>query len=230
VSMHGARRFIADLLRGRRPRAFPANSTDTADLRMAIMLRGAAPGADVPADAFVESLHQRLKAELSEEDTPSRRSPRRTRRRQVMRIASVAATSAAIGAAADRVLTGDTPQETVGAQQTLNPNTGSWRTVVASADLPEGGVASFDLDTVTGFVRRTNGTPMAVSGVCTHLGCRLALDVPNRRLNCPCHRTAFAFNGQVLYHQLPIDLPPLPQILVREEGGAVQVYIPAIGS
>jgi Rieske Fe-S protein len=63
--------------------------------------------------------------------------------------------------------------------------------------------------------------------VCTHLGCRLALDPPARQLNCPCHQTSFALNGELLRYQLRVPPPALPQLEVRETHGAVQVYAPA---
>jgi len=98
--------------------------------------------------------------------------------------------------------------------------------VSASADLAEGGVQGFDLGTVVGFVARAGGQLRAVSGVCTHLGCRLALDSAARRLDCPCHRTSFALSGELLRHQLPAPLAALPQFEVREVHGEVQVYAP----
>ena len=106
------------------------------------------------------------------------------------------------------------------------PSTGQWRTVSASADLAEGGVQGFDLGSVVGFVARSGGALRAVSGVCTHLGCRLALDAASRRLDCPCHRTSFALTGELLRYQLPVPPAALPQFEVREMHGEVQVYAP----
>lgn len=107
------------------------------------------------------------------------------------------------------------------------PDNGEWRGVVAVKDLPEGGVRAFDAGTLVGFVHRSNGEVRAVSGVCTHLGCKLALDGPARQLNCPCHSAAFAVDGAVLHHRLPIPLAPLPKVMVRESEGVVQVFVPA---
>ena len=41
-------------------------------------------------------------------------------------------------------------------------------------------VTGFDTGTVTGFVGRTARRLFAISGVCTYLGCKLALDGPAR--------------------------------------------------
>ena len=99
--------------------------------------------------------------------------------------------------------------------------------MAASSDVPDGVMHPFDLGSVNGFVRRVNGKPEAVSGVCTHQGCRLWFDASDDRLNCPCHTTSFAPSGQVLTHQLPIAPKPLPKLMVREVNGTIEVFAPA---
>ena len=98
--------------------------------------------------------------------------------------------------------------------------------MAAVADLPDGAVRGFDVGTVTGFVGRGADGLRAVSGICTHLGCRLALDAASRELLCPCHNAAFAVTGELVHHQLPTPPPPLPLIAVREAEGAVQIFAP----
>jgi Rieske Fe-S protein len=233
VTGRGARRFIEDLLSGRRPRAFPADEADAEDLRTAITLRAARPGSGAPREEFVTELHRRLAAEQAggESEGGQVRAIGGTRRRFVQG-AAIAAAAAAVGVAVDRTLitggqdgAGDGQQEAAAAQ-TLTPSVGDWRTVAASEELPDGAVRAFDLTSVVGFVQRTDGVVQAVSGTCTHLGCRLMLDAASRRLNCPCHRTAFAVDGKLLTHELPVAPAPLPHIATREVNGAVQVYAP----
>lgn len=234
MSARGTRRFVADLLRGRRPRSFRAKDADVGQLRAAIELRAARPGSAVPREEFVDDLHRRLAGEQINRDIapvpPAGPVVDDTRRRLVAATsiaAAAAAVGAAVGAATDHALTSRNPvQGGVGGQQTLIPSAGEWRTVGASADLTEGGMKGFDLSTVVGFVSRTGGVLRAVSGVCTHLGCRLALDAPARQLNCPCHRTSFALDGELLHYQLRVPPPALPQFEVRETHGVVQVYAP----
>ena len=108
----------------------------------------------------------------------------------------------------------------------LTPNDGRWQKVAVSSDVPDGVMHPFDLGSVIGFVRRVNGKPEAVSGVCTHQGCRLWFDAPDDRLRCPCHSTSFAPTGQVLTHQLPIAPAPLPALQVREANGVIEVLAP----
>ncbi|HEY6423181.1 MAG TPA: Rieske (2Fe-2S) protein [Pseudonocardiaceae bacterium] len=227
MSERGVRRFVEALLRGRRPRAFHAEDSDVPELRAAITLRAAAPGSDAPREEFVTSLHGRLAAQLDgaqraeAEKTPATG----TRRRLFVQGTAIAAAAATVGVVLDRTLTSVTP-ESPPTGQTLTPTTGLWRTVATSEELPDGGVRPFDLGNVVGFVQRTDGVVRAVSGSCTHQGCRLRLDPPTRRLNCPCHTTAFTVSGELLVHQLPIAPAPLPHFQTREVNGAIQVYAP----
>jgi cytochrome b6-f complex iron-sulfur subunit len=224
VSKRGVRRFVKDLLQQRRPHRFNADADDAAELRAAIALRAAGPD-NGPSESFVEELHQRLRSELEEnESRPA------SRRRFVASVAAASVVSVGIGVAVDQAVTSQGDQgtdDTAGGDQTVVPDSGEWRAVVAAKDLPEGGVRPFDLGTINGFVHRTDGQLRAVSGVCTHLGCKLALDPPKRQLNCPCHNAAFGVDGAVLHHRLPIALNPLPHLVVRESEGVVQVFVPS---
>ena len=120
VTGRGVRRYLDDLLAGRRPRPFRATQADADELRAAIELRAARPGDDDPREGFLDELHQRLAAELAAAPIspprpspglpPSPPRPRRGRGvrgpagpsapRLVAQGAAVAAASAAVGAAA----------------------------------------------------------------------------------------------------------------------------------
>ena len=146
-------------------------------------------------------------------------------RRRFVQAAGVAAAGIAVGAAVDHVLVG--PESPAAAPSSdLDPNTGVWQPIIAGADLPEGGVHAFDVGTVVGFVERTGGRLRAVSGVCTHQGCRLSLEPAARELACPCHRTVFALAGTVVRSRLDRAQAVLPRLPVREHEGTVQVYAP----
>ncbi len=222
------RRYVDDLLAGRRPRGFRPDDDEAADVRTAITLRAARPGSGAPSEEFVTGLRRRLAGEFAADGgaDPSvpRRGPSRRRVVQLTSAAAAAAAGVAGGVALDRALTG-VPTAVAGGA-TLSPNTGTWHTVVASADLADGDVRAFDLGSVNGFVERTGGRLRAVSAVCTHLGCRLVLDGPARELTCPCHTAAFALTGQLVRHQLKTPPPALPRLAVREIDGAVQIYAP----
>jgi cytochrome b6-f complex iron-sulfur subunit len=222
--MGGITRYIEDMVRSRRPRRFRAGVEDADLARVAIALRAARPGSGAPAEDFVTALHKQLAAEL---DPPAPRlAPRRVLggRRALLRVAALAG-AAATGAGIDDALTRGTAPG-ASAAGTLTPSRGAWLTVAASADLPDGAVRGFTASAVTGFVQRTGGRLSAVSGVCTHQGCRLALAADTARLICPCHGATFGLNGAVLSHKFAAPLAALPQLEVREVRGSVQIYLP----
>ena len=165
---------------------------------------------------------------MDDESATAVRRPSGTRR-QVVIGTGLAAASAATGIVVGRNLLA--PTRTPGEQASytqgvLEPNTGTWRAVGVSVDVPRGGALAFDLGSVNGFVHRTDGQLEAVSGVCTHQGCKLWLDAPDSRLRCPCHSTSFSLEGETLTHQLPTAPAPLPKFEVRENNGVIEVFAP----
>ncbi|GAA4483069.1 Rieske (2Fe-2S) protein [Rhodococcus olei] len=226
MSGREVRRFVDDLLRGRPSKGFRPDDAEAAEMRAAIELRAARPGSGELRDEFSVDLHRRLAAQMrTEEPGADVKSFLPGTRRQVVVGGSIAAAAAAIGAVVDRTILragAPTPEP----EATLVPTNGSWRALVAADQVPEGAVHQFDLGAVTGFVHRVNGQLLAVSGICTHQGCRLWFDAPTDRLRCPCHATAFAVTGAVLTHQLPVTPPPLPRIQVRDNEGTIEVFVP----
>jgi cytochrome b6-f complex iron-sulfur subunit len=220
------RTYVDDLLRGRRPKSFRPDDFEAAQIRTAIDLQAARLGSDAPRQEFLTDLRQRLAAQL-DGTSPLVRKPGATRRHVI--VGTSAAAAAAVAAVSiDRAVidSGQVADGDNSSSRELTPNTGRWLRVAASADVPDGVMRPFDLGSVVGFVRRVDGKPEAVSGVCTHQGCRLWFDAPDDRLRCPCHSTSFSPAGQVLTHQLPITPKPLPTLMVREHGGAIEVFVP----
>jgi Rieske Fe-S protein len=227
MNARGLRKYIDDLLRGRRPKAFAPDDFEAAQIRTAIELRAARPGEDTPRPEFLDDLHARLAEQMaggSKEVTPF--PTPNTTRRQVIVGTSAAAAAAVTAVSVDRLVIGG-QAEVPAASGQLTPNDGRWMRVAASSDVPDGAMHAFDLGSVNGFVRRVNGKVEAVSGVCTHQGCRLWFDASDDQLHCPCHTTSFAPSGQVLTHQLPIAPKPLPSLMVREAAGTIEVFAPA---
>jgi cytochrome b6-f complex iron-sulfur subunit len=223
MNTRSLRRYIDDLLRGRRPKPFRPDDFEAAQIRTAIDLQASRQGSDAPSDEFLADLHRRLAAQQdgTVQPTPTLNATRRN----VIVGTSAAAAAAVAAVSIDRALI-DGSQVADGGRE-LTPNSGRWIRVAASAEVTDGVMRPFDVGSVIGFVRRVNGKPEAVSGVCTHQGCRLWFDAPDDRLRCPCHSTSFAPAGQVLTHQLPIAPKPLPTLMVREENGAIEVFVPA---
>ena len=178
---------------------------------------------------FLTDLHQRLAAQANGDFDSRWRKPGATRRHVI--VGTSAAAAAAVAAVSiDRALIdggqvadGDTTAARASSRRTPGAGCGSR----PAQRCPTGSCDPFDVGSVIGFVRRVDGKPEAVSGVCTHQGCRLWFDAPDDRLRCPCHSTSFSPAGQVLTHQLPIAPKPLPTLMVREQDGAIEVFVPA---
>ncbi|MDT5068390.1 MAG: hypothetical protein QOK02_4545 [Mycobacterium sp.] len=232
MSDRNVRRFVEGLLRGQPTERARPDDFEAQQMKTAIELRAARLGSDAPREEFVADLHRRL-AQAEDDDRgvgrPAGNGPAGTPRRQVVIGTSIAAASAAAGLVVDRTLLrrdGESPAPTPSAQGVIEPNIGVWAPVGSSVDVPDGGTLAFDLGSVNGFVHRVAGQLDAVSGICTHQGCRLWLDAPDNRLRCPCHSTSFSLAGETLTHQLPIAPAPLPRIQVRENNGVIEVYAP----
>ncbi|MEU7141928.1 Rieske (2Fe-2S) protein [Nocardia sp. NPDC046473] len=225
MSGRDVRRYVEQLLAGHSPRSFRPDADEAEQMRTAIDLRAGRLGSQAPSEEFLADLHRRLATEIdgaATEPTAAGATPRR----RVVIGTSAAAVAAAAGAAIDHAVVGRQQPNEPAAQETLTPNNGAWHAVAASSEFPEGGIIHFDVGTLSGFVRRVNGMVTAVSGVCTHQGCKLWLDSPAAQLRCPCHSTSFAADGRVLAHQLPIAPAPLPHLQVRENNGAIEVFAP----
>src|SRR5215467_670054 len=100
------RRYVADLLRGRRPRPFAVSDDEAAQLRAAITLRAARPGATAPDEEFLSRLHRRLEVEFGDGGELLRR-PAARRRVVIASTAAAAVAGLAGGATLDRVLVDD---------------------------------------------------------------------------------------------------------------------------
>jgi nitrite reductase/ring-hydroxylating ferredoxin subunit len=219
---------VEGLLRGQSTERARPDDFEAEQMKTAIELRAARLGSDAPREDFVADLHRKLAAEMSDHSSPVDHPRWAPRRRDVVVGGSVAAASAAAGLVIGRNLLASnaTQQASPSTQAELEPNAGTWRAVGASVDLPDGGAMAFDLGSVNGFVHRTDAQLEAVSGVCTHQGCKLWLDAPESRLRCPCHSTSFSLEGATVTHQLPVAPPPLPKFQVREINGVIEVFAP----
>ncbi|AIC71087.1 rieske [2Fe-2S] domain-containing protein [Mycobacteroides abscessus] len=226
MNPRGLRRYVDDLLRGRRPRSFRPDDFEAAQIRTAIELRASRPGDDTPSQEFLSELRGRLTEQMRDMPVSSAQKRWQAPRRTVLVGTSTAAAAAAVAVTADHLLTPAPQTDAHQAPGEILPNTGSWQRVAVSNAVPDGGVHPFDLGFVNGFVRRVGGRVEAVSGVCTHQGCKLWFDGANDRLQCPCHTTSFTTDGRVITHQLPIAPKPLPTLQVREAEGHIEVFAP----
>lgn len=70
--------------------------------------------------------------------------------------------------------------------------------------------------------RLTDGSFLALSKSCTHLGCSVPWDSEKKKFICPCHGSTFDIEGSVL---TPPALRPLDYFPVMIENGLVRVNI-----
>jgi cytochrome b6-f complex iron-sulfur subunit len=94
-----------------------------------------------------------------------------------------------------------------------------------------GPLDSFATGSVTAFpagrfylVRLADGSLLALSRQCTHLGCSVPWDEEKGRFVCPCHASSFDVKGEVLSAPAPRPLDTFP---VRVENGVVKVDLSA---
>ena len=73
MNAQGLRRYVDDLLRGRRPKPYRPDDLEAAQIRAAIDLRAARPGADAPRQEFLTDLHRRLAAQMEVTSRPQQR-------------------------------------------------------------------------------------------------------------------------------------------------------------
>ncbi len=92
-----------------------------------------------------------------------------------------------------------------------------------------GEVNSFSLDSVTAIpegqfylARLKDGSFLALSHTCTHLGCSLPWDEDAHKFICPCHGSTFDIGGEVL---TPPAIRGLNSYPLRIENGSIRVNI-----
>jgi cytochrome b6-f complex iron-sulfur subunit len=214
-------RFVDELLHGRRPHRFEATPEEAEAMMAAASLSAARVGADVPEKAALDRIHQRIAQALDESPVMDRRFSRRV----WLRSAGAAAAAVVIGVGLDEVVRNRQESGAGGSSATLLPDNGTWRPVAAVTQIPSGHAMLVSTASLDAVIVNDGGTITAVSGVCTHLGCKLQPDDANRKLNCPCHQTAFGWSGKVLYYRLKAAPANLPQIPSRVNNGQVELYI-----
>jgi nitrite reductase/ring-hydroxylating ferredoxin subunit len=217
--------YIDRLLRRRRPGRFVPTDDEADALRAAIALRAADPEGAMPRPEFLADLRGKVATRMARTGEPEPEAGERPtgRRRQLLAGTAAAAASAVVAVVVDRTVAAPS---VAAPSPTLSPSDGVWHTVLASEELAEGDARTFDTGAVTGYLHRVDGVVSARSGICTHQACRLLLNLPERRLDCPCHRTFFALDGEVIRYQLATRPARLPEIRSREQDGQIQVFVP----
>ena len=169
MTARGLRRYIDDLLRGRRPEPFRPDDFEAAQIRTAIDLQAARPGSDRPREEFLSDLHQ--PARRADARHPARcirgqgaRRPAAGDRRDLGRRRSGGSGGGGRSPAVGRREDHRRGRRTASGGEMV-PNDGSWQAVAASSDVGADGVMHpFEHGSLIGFVRRVEGRPRRCRG------------------------------------------------------------------
>jgi cytochrome b6-f complex iron-sulfur subunit len=96
----------------------------------------------------------------------------------------------------------------------LAPRSGtgtSAKVVIPEKDVPEGEAKFFEFaGSPAVLVRKRGGELVALSAVCTHLGCIVQWEKDTHNFLCPCHAGHYTPDGAVTAGPPPRPLPKLP--------------------
>jgi cytochrome b6-f complex iron-sulfur subunit len=88
---------------------------------------------------------------------------------------------------------------------------------IAKREVPLGEAKEIVLNNVPAVILNRPGKGyIAVSRVCTHLGCLVQYDKESKSLLCPCHAGVYDLEGNVLSGPPPKPLPKLPLRVVGD--------------
>lgn len=137
-------------------------------------------------------------------------------------LTAAAAVGLAGGVAIERSAISGSPTT---AQVPLIPEgSGMWVAVASVAELPVGAVKQFVTPFIVGFLRHTTDGYLALSGVCTHMGCLLYWNGEQQTFDCPCHDGRFTATGESASTSR-VWYRPLPHIQTQVADGKVWVYV-----
>lgn len=93
----------------------------------------------------------------------------------------------------------------------LKPGAPPVRVQIRASEMRDGWGAAADIPLGAAWVRKTEeGAVEALSSICPHLGCAVDFDGESGVFKCPCHRSAFAADGNKLSGPSKRGLDPLP--------------------
>jgi cytochrome b6-f complex iron-sulfur subunit len=99
--------------------------------------------------------------------------------------------------------------------------TKSKQIILKKSEIPIGDARDIALDSTPVMVINRSGMGfIALSRVCTHLGCLVDYDQAQKRIVCPCHGAIFDLEGNVLSGPPPRPLPKFP---LKVEGESIVI-------
>jgi cytochrome b6-f complex iron-sulfur subunit len=88
------------------------------------------------------------------------------------------------------------------------------KAAIPATEVPEGDAKFFEFDSRTAvLVRKKGGDLVALSAVCTHLGCIVQWQKEKEEFLCPCHAGRYSSDGAVLSGPPPKPLEKIPFVV-----------------
>ena len=88
------------------------------------------------------------------------------------------------------------------------------KVVIPLKDVPEGEAKFFEYAGASAvLVKKSDGNMVALSAVCTHLGCIVQWEKDKQGFLCPCHAGRYGADGSVLSGPPPKPLMKLPCVV-----------------
>jgi nitrite reductase/ring-hydroxylating ferredoxin subunit len=200
---------------------------------MAGQIHGARPLTPGPSASFVSKLGDKLATEMKAALVPpienlpttplqTKEKPKRASRRSLLTMGLSAAAGLAAGAAVTTVI----EHHDTGRSVPLVGLEGTWLSIAHINEIPLGGAKRFSTEQVTGhLIHQRDGSFVAFSAACTHMGCIIAWNATTHTFDCPCHNGRFDEQGNSLPNQR-FFYSPLPRIDTKIEGNEVYAFVP----
>ncbi len=103
----------------------------------------------------------------------------------------------------------------------LSASKSAGKVVIRVVDVAEGQARFFEYGGSSAvLIRKTGGELVALSAVCTHLGCIVQWEKEKQQFICPCHAGHYTADGTVISGPPP---KPLPRIPFTVAGGNITV-------
>jgi len=235
-------KVVDEIIAGEQPSLEHATNEEEINmLRVAILLRSAATEVEQPTPNFISRLRDRMR------DSRKQTMKRDARNRRTLVLSSAASLVMGLlgGLGVNRIFAPAQPQQATSTPpsqaQTISTPAATpqptrplvtsskalWVRVANVADVRPGEAYSFRAGAIDGFLLWHDDKVIAISAICTHMGCHLRWNVDSQDLTCPCHEAKFDINGTLLNTYNRSTLPPLPRPEVEVRDGG-EVYVKTV--
>jgi Rieske Fe-S protein len=205
--------FLDQLIADRPPTRQAVLTYELREYLLGAQLRLVREGVEVPDVAFLRALQDSITAAVSHKRRHGRRMD--VSRGRLLRAAAgalAAAGCAGVGILADEL------RRSQHQPLDLVAGPGRWHDIAAVAEVAPGQAKGFAAGGVLGYLINDHHQLVAVSALCTHMGCRLKTTQGPLGLRCLCHGSRFSVDGAILAGPASV---PLPRIALRIEGDRV---------